>query len=115
MTVTQVSVSAEVLASISTPDRVESRLGVLELDDGAPTASTAARVYEHLDFVHGVHAFIRAYPGASVAAIREGFESMEVEDNSMLIFSDLMDSASVFLIGNGDIVYFLGFVALSRG
>lgn len=43
MTVTiQNGVSAENLASISTPDRVESRLGTLEFTDGAPTDATAA-------------------------------------------------------------------------
>ncbi len=103
------------LASISTPDKVESRLGVLEFDDGAPTADTAARLYDHLDFVHGVEAFIRSYPGASVAAIRRGFLSVGVQDNDILLFSDLMDSASVFLTANCDTVYFLGFVDLSDG
>ena len=39
--------------SITTPDRVESRLGTLEFDDGAPTPDTAERVYDHLDFTRG--------------------------------------------------------------
>ena len=50
-------------ASISTPDRVESRLGTLEFDDGAPSEATAALLYDHLDFVHGVEAFLGALPG----------------------------------------------------
>ena len=43
-------VSAETLGSISTPDKVESRLGTLEFDDGAPSEATAALLYDHLDF-----------------------------------------------------------------
>lgn len=78
-------------ASITTPDRVESRLGTLEFDDGAPSPATAALLYDHLDFIHGVQAFINAYPGASLTAMREGFLSIGVEDNSILIFSELMD------------------------
>ena len=35
-------VTAETLASISTPDRVETSLGTLEFDDGAPSEATAS-------------------------------------------------------------------------
>ena len=108
-------VSTETLRSISTPDRVESRLGTLEFDDGAPSEATAALLYDHLDFMHGVEAFINAYPGASVAAMRRGFRSIGAEDNDVLLFSELMDSASLFLTANCDTFYFLGFVDLSDG
>jgi hypothetical protein len=93
-------VSAETLRSISTPDRVESRLGTLEFRDGAPTEATAGLLYDQLDFMHGVEAFINAFPGASLAAMHEGFLSIGVEDNSVLLFSELMDSASLFLTAN---------------
>src|SRR5687767_11296336 len=69
------AVSAQALESVSTPDRVESRLGTLEFDDGAPSEKTAAMVYDHLDFVHGVQAFLRGIPGASLVAARRGFQS----------------------------------------
>jgi hypothetical protein len=108
-------VSAETLGSISTPDRVESRLGRLEFRDGAPSKATAELLYDHLDFVHGVQAFINAFPGASVAAIRQGFLDIGVQDNSVLLFSELMDSASLFLTANCDTVYFLSFVDLTDG
>jgi hypothetical protein len=108
-------VSAETLGSISTPDRVESRLGTLEFRDGAPSKATAELLYDHLDFVHGVQAFINAFPGASVAAIRQGFLDIGVQDNSVLLFSELMDSASLFLTANCDTVYFLSFVDLTDG
>ncbi len=109
------SVSAEVLASISTPDRVESRLGTLEFTDGAPSASTAELLYDHLDFMHGVEAFIGAFPGASMAALHNAFVSVGAQDNSVLLFSDLMDSASLFLTANCDTVYFLSFINLGDG
>jgi hypothetical protein len=108
-------VSAETLTSISTPDRVESRLGTLEFDDGAPSEATAELLYDHLDFMRGVEAFLGALPGASLAAMRRGFQSAGVEDNSFTFFPDLMDSASLFLTGNSDTVYFWGFIDLSDG
>jgi hypothetical protein len=109
------SATSEMLASITTPDTVESRLGTLEFDDGAPSEATAALLYDHLDFVHAVEAFLGALPGASLAAMRRGFQSAGVEDNSFTFFPDLMDSASVFLTANCDTVYFWGFIDLSDG
>jgi hypothetical protein len=102
-------------ASITTPDTVQTRLGTLEFNDGAPTPETAERLYDNLDFVHGVEAFLGAIPGASLFAVRRGFQSVGAEDNTFLMFSELMDSASLFLTGNCDTVYFWGFVDLSDG
>src|SRR5688572_30865803 len=99
---TKKGVSAETLRSISTPDRVESRLGTLEFDDGAPSEATAALLYDNLDFQHGVQAFLGAIPGASLIAMRRGFRAAGAEDNAFLLWSELMDSQSLFLTGNCD-------------
>ena len=108
-------VSAETLKSISTPDVVESRLGRLEFKDGAPSEATAELLYDHLDFVSAVQAYLGSLPGASLAAMRRGFASAGVEDNTFTFFPDLMDSASLFLTANSDTVYFWGFIDLSDG
>ena len=44
--------------------------------------------------------------GASLVAIRRGFLSVGVEDNQILMFPELMDSASLFLTANSDTIYF---------
>ena len=106
---------SETAKSASTPDRVESRLGTLEFNDGAPSEETAALLYDNLDFQHGVQAFLGAIPGASLVAMRRGFRKFGAEDNSFLLWSDLMDSQSLFLTGNCDTIYFWGFVDLSDG
>ena len=53
---------------MTTPDRIDTSIGVLEFEDGAPTRATATRVYDYLDLMHGVEAFVNAYQGASTAA-----------------------------------------------
>ena len=115
MSVSQSGGSRPDLTSYSTPDKVESRLGTLEFHDGAPSEATAATLYDHLDFMHGVQAFLGALRGASLASVRRGHLSVGVEDNSFLLFSELMDSTSLFLTANCDAVYFWGFVDLSDG
>ena len=109
------STTTDVPTSITTPDTVQTRIGTLDFRDGAPTADTAERLYDHLDFMRGVEAFLSGYQGASIYAIRKGFEDVGVEDNQILMFGELMDSASLFLTANSDTVYFLGFVDLTNG
>ena len=115
MAVMTAGVTPESLQSISTPDRVESRIGLLEFDDGAPSAKTAALVYDNLDFAHAVEAYLGALPGVSLEALRRGFQSIGVEDDSFTLFSDRMDSESLFLTANCDTIYFWGFIDLSDG
>ena len=111
----EMSTTMGVPTSITTPDRVQTRLGALEFLDGAPTPDTAERLYDNLDFMRGVEAFLSSYQGASILAIRQGFLDIGVEDNQVLLFPELLDSASLFLTGNSDTVYFLSFVDLSDG
>ena len=42
-----------------TPDRLETSLGTLEFKDGAPSKETVAKVYDNLDLMHGVEAFVK--------------------------------------------------------
>jgi hypothetical protein len=58
-------VSKEVLDSISTPDQVETSIGTLKFLDGAPYPETADKVYDYLDTMRGVDAFLKGMPGAS--------------------------------------------------
>ena len=59
--------------SITTPDRIETRIGILEFFDGFPTKKTVTLVYDNLDFMRGVEAFLIAMPAASIHAMREGY------------------------------------------
>ena len=58
------TVSSETLRSISTPERLDSRLGTLEFVDGVPSGETVETVYDHLDFVHGLNVYLDGYRGS---------------------------------------------------
>jgi hypothetical protein len=109
------TVSIETLRSISTPERLDSRLGALEFVDGVPSGETVEKVYDHLDFVHALNVFLDGYAGASTCALRKGFHDAGANDNEILIFSELMGSESLFLTANADTVYFVGIVDLTAG
>jgi hypothetical protein len=102
-------------ATLTTPNRVETRIGTLEYQDGVPTPETAERVRDALDFTRALNVFNNSFRGASAYAIRQGFHSIGAEDNTVVIFSDLMDAKSLFLTANADTVYYLAVVDLTQG
>ena len=106
---------ADIPAAISTPDKVDTRIGAMEFKDGMPSPDTFTKVYDNLDFTHAFEAFVNTFQGVNMAAIREGNVTIGVKDNEIIVFSELMDAKSLFLTANADTVYFIGFIDLSKG
>jgi hypothetical protein len=50
---------------ITTPDKVDTRLGTLKFEGGYPDAATIEKVYDNLDFQRGVDVFLNSIQGAS--------------------------------------------------
>jgi hypothetical protein len=111
----QAQLSEQMLKSLSTPDKLESPIGAFEFKDGAPSAETVQKSFEALDFNHALSAYLNSYGGASAYALRAGFRSIGADDNSIVIFSELMDSNSLFLTPNADTVYYMGVIDLTKG
>jgi hypothetical protein len=107
--------AAGIPPAITTPDKVETRIGTLEFKDGAPTVATAEKIRDTLDFTRALDAYNNSFRGASAYAIGKGFQSIGAEDNTIVIFSELMDAKSLFLTANADTVYFVGVLNLSKG
>jgi hypothetical protein len=101
--------------SITTPDRVNSRLGTLEFKDGAPSKATIDKMYDQIDFTHAYNVFMNSLDGVSIATLRKGLQSVGVKDNEVIVFSDLMDSKSLFLTANADTIYAIGVLDLTKG
>lgn len=52
---------------------------------------------------------------AAAYAIGQGFQSIGADDNTVIIFLELMDAKSLFLTANADTVYYVAVVNLSKG
>lgn len=92
--------------SIVTPESVDTRIGKLNFFDGFPDDATSEKIYDNLDFMRGVDAFLNAMPGASVEALRVGLAGQGADNNQTIpIFENLMDSHSLFLTGNTESIY----------
>jgi hypothetical protein len=106
---------ASIPPSLTTPDKVETQIGTLEFKDGAPTVETAEKVRAALNFTRALNVYNNSFRGASAYAIGKGLQSVGAEDNTPIIFSDLMDAKSLFLTANADTVYYMAVVNLSKG
>jgi hypothetical protein len=114
-TSTKAQVSQETIESLSAPDKVDTRIGTLEFKDGVPTQDTAEKVRDTLAFTRALNVYNNSFRGASALALVKGFQSIGAESGDIIVFSDLMDSNSLFLTANADTVYYLGWVDLSKG
>ena len=98
---------------ILTPDKVETRIGTLNFVDGVPTAETAQKAYDNLDFLRGVEVFLNLMPAASLEGARLGNVDMgAAKSNQAVIMDQLMDSNPLFLTGNTDTVYLFAYLDL---
>lgn len=105
----------EIPAEIMTPDTVDTRIGTLRFFDGMPNDDTVSLVYDNLDFMRGVDAFLNFIPAASIEGLRRGLAEVGVDEaHHIAVFDQLADSNSLFLTGNTDTVYAIGFLDLER-
>src|SRR5215213_9511931 len=101
--------------ALTTPDRVESRIGPLDFKDGAPSTATLDKIYDAIDFAHAQSVFADTMKGVSLHAIRKGLQRVGVKDNEAIIFSELMDAKSLWLTTNADTIYAVGALDLTKG
>jgi hypothetical protein len=97
--------ATDVPVAITTPDRVETRLGTLRFFDGLPDEATVEKVYENLDFLRAVQAFLDSLPAAALCAMRAGMRTFGPDNQTMLITESLLDARTLLLTANTEAVY----------
>ena len=103
----------EAIASLSTPDVVESPFGQLGFFDGVPTPATVSTVYDALDLMRGIDVFLNAIPGASLVALRRGLRSAGITSPHIVGITDpRANSNSLFLTPNTETTYGTTFLDL---
>jgi hypothetical protein len=112
----KMKMTTDIPTAITTPDKVETRLGTLHFFDGFPDDATVEKVYDNLDFQRGVQAFLTALPGASLYAMREGLRSAGATDNQTVLSTEtLLDSKTLLLTANTETVYNFMWLDLKDG
>jgi len=108
-------VSDKTVKSLGAPDRLQTRIGTLEFRNGVPSNETAKKVYDTIDFTRALNVYNNSFRGASALALVKGFKAVGAGSGDIIIFSELMDSSSLFLTANADTVYYVGWIDLSNG
>ena len=101
----KMKMTTDVPPGIATPDKLETRLGTLNLLDGVPDEETAQKVYDNLDFQRGVQAYLNSIQIASMYGMRQGILDFGPANTTALLFETLMDSKALWLTPNTTSVY----------
>jgi hypothetical protein len=70
--------------AITTPATVKAGIGTLEFTDGYTTGDTAAKLRDHLDYLHGVETFMNTIQAVSTYAVREGLLGAGINDGDVI-------------------------------
>ena len=111
----KMKMTTDIPESIIIPDELDTRIGKLKFFDGFPSASTAEKALNYLDFHRGVDVFLDEMRAGSMFALREGHREVGITKfNQVGIFKGLMDSKSLWLTANTETVYASTFFDLSK-
>ena len=108
----KMKMTTDVPPGIATPDKLETRIGTLNLVDGVPDKETAQKVYDYLDFQRGVQAFMSSIQIASMDALRKGIVEFGPPNTTAILFENLMDSSALWLTANTTSVYMAAWLEL---
>ncbi len=97
--------TTDIPASILTPDSVETRLGALKFFDGFPDEETVRKVYDNLDFQRAVQVFLTTVQAATLRTERATCRSCGPDNRTVLITESLLDSRSLYTLGNAEVMY----------
>ena len=104
--------SPETLQAISMPDQVETPIGKLEFFDGVPNDASIDKLYDNLDRMRGVQAYLDNQGAASLYAMRMGNAGIGGAANTVTITEQLLKPESLYLTGNTSTLYALTYLDL---
>ncbi len=74
----KMKMTTDIPESMVIPDELDTRIGKLKFFDGFPSAETANKALDYLDFHRGVDVFLDEMRAASMFALREGHREVGV-------------------------------------
>jgi hypothetical protein len=90
---------------VAVPDTVETSIGTLHLSDGVPDPETTMKIYDNLDRSRALQAYLLAFPIVNQASMRETERSFGPVNQTDVIWENLVDSKTVELTANDNVVY----------
>jgi hypothetical protein len=90
---------------VATPDQLETSIGTLNLTDGFPKPDTIEKIYDNLDRSRALQAYLLAIPIVNQAGMRDSLRKFGPDNQTDVIWEDLVDSKTVELTANDNTIY----------
>jgi hypothetical protein len=100
---------------IETPDKVETRLGMLHFKGGCPDEDTTDKLFDNLDFQRAVQAYLLGLPPVNQLANRQAIRSIGLDNVTVPIWEQMVDSRTVELTANNNTPYTWFWLDLRNG
>ena len=100
---------------VAVPEGLESSIGTLNLNYGYPTAETVDKIYDNLDRSRALQAYLLAIPIVNQAGMRDSIRKFGPDNQTDVIWEDLVDPRTVELTANDNTIYNFIWVDTSKG
>jgi len=97
--------STAIAPGVATPNRLETSIGTLNLSGGYPDLSTVEKIYDNLDRSRALQAYLLAIPMVNQASMRDSLRKFGPDNQTDVIWENLVDSRTVELTANDNTVY----------
>jgi hypothetical protein len=102
-------------SGVAVPDNIESSIGTLNLNYGYPSADTVEKIYDNLDRSRALQAYLLAIPIVNQAGMRDSIRKFGPDNQTDVIWENLVDPRSVELTANDNTIYNYVWVDTSKG
>jgi hypothetical protein len=90
---------------VAVPDKIDSSIGTLNLNYGYPDDATIQKIYDNLDASRALQAYLMGIPLVNQAAMRASLRQFGPDNQTDVIWKDLVDARTVELTANDNTVY----------
>jgi hypothetical protein len=103
--VAEYKMTTPIAPGVATPDTLETSIGTLHLRDGVPNPDTIETIYDNLDRSRALQAYLLAIPMVNQASMRDSLRQFGPDNQTDVIWEDLVDSKTVELTANDNTIY----------
>jgi hypothetical protein len=111
----QYKMTTPIAPGVAVPDRIESLIGTLNLNYGYPEAETVEKIYDNLDRSRALQAYLLAIPVVNQAGMRDSIRQHGPDNQTDVIWEDLVDPKTVELTANDNTIYNFIWVDTHKG
>ena len=101
----QYKMTTPIAPGVAVPDKLETSIGTLDLTDGFPKPDTVEKIYDNLDRSRELQAYLLGFPIVNQASMRATERSFGPQNNTDVIWENLVDSKTVELTANDNTIY----------